>query len=347
MNSHCRTARVGPWIRTITCARRAFSPVFFMVAMLLPLAVQAGNSLSAINSVEIAARTLSAAPHCLHYQIKGVCFWQFKGVITKTNYLIHYLPDVVVSVFNKSNENPWLEMRDTLDVAGSAAQSAIVSGLTEDKVGSGQHKFNNPLVENTFFKEVDIVGNPALATFSNYAQFLPSAASIGMPYFQSMLDSALWRGFSPQADPEQLYAASVALVRYIGMGGGSVTWGTAVPFEGKIETSNDAKAAAVVAQRASNLMTTTNASSFGHVYQPLGTTCGTQCKAATIKENDDDTQFQMIFPVAETTCERFGQHVSYGEEAETKTQGAYAWVLWRKYEGCVQGAGTFVGKVLF
>ena len=87
--------------------------------LLLPLlfasavTVHAGTSSSPITSAEITARTLAALPSCLHYQIKGVCFWNLDGVITTTPYLQHYLPDVVVSVFNKPDENPWLALKNT------------------------------------------------------------------------------------------------------------------------------------------------------------------------------------------------------------------------------------------
>ncbi len=298
-----------------------------------------------ITSVDIAARTLEALPNCLHYEVKGACVWLSKtGIKTATPYLSHYLPDVVISVFNKSDDNPWLEMRTTLDAAGAKAQSAMVSTLTNDTVGGGQHKFNNPLQENTFFKEADVIGNPALTALPKTPVLLSSTATPLKPYFQSMLDSALWRGFSPQADAEQAYAAGVALVRYIGTQGGMITWGTALPYEGKVETSNDAKAAAVIAQRAGNLITTTNATNWGHVYQSLSTNCGTGCTAATIQERSEDAQFQLIYPVTQNSCQVFGRTMMYGEEEEMKTQGAYLWVLWRKYEGCIQGDGELIAK---
>jgi hypothetical protein len=156
----------------------------------------------------------------------------------------------------------------------------------------------------------------------------------------------LWRGFPPFALPEQAYATANALTRYIGKDAGLVNWGSAVPFEGKIQTSNDAKAAAVIAQRASNLITTSGNNRWGHIFHPLSTRCGSACTAATIQENNPDTEFQMIYPRAENTCQVFGQTIAFGEEAEMKTKGAYLWVLWRKYEGCVEGVGTYVGKTL-
>ena len=78
---------------------------------------------------------------------------------------------------------------------------------------------------------------------------LPSVAIPLIPYFQSMLDSTLWRGFPPLALPEQAYAYGADITHYVGSG---ATSGVAlIPYEGKTFAGNDAKAAAVIAQRAS------------------------------------------------------------------------------------------------
>ena len=79
-----------------------------------------------INSAEIIADTLAGLPECLHYEIKGSCFWlNPAGTLIATPYVQHYLPDTVVSVFNQPDQNPWLEIKNTLDQAGAAAQSGI------------------------------------------------------------------------------------------------------------------------------------------------------------------------------------------------------------------------------
>lgn len=296
-----------------------------------------------LNSATITEKTLAALPNCLHYQVKGVCFWLSQtGVKTTTPYIEHYLPDVVVSVFNKPGDNPWLEINATVDQAGQLAEKSIVSSLAKAPAGGGQHSFQTPLEQNTFFKEVDVIGNPALAALPTDPVLLSSVATPLKPYFQSMLDSMLWRGFPPEAEPEQAYAIGASIARYIGNSGGAVTWGSAVPTEGKVATSNDAKAAAVIAQRAGNLLTATH--SWGHVYQSLATSCGTECTAATLQENNNQTQFQRIYPDTQTSCSVFGQTTTYGEDIETQAQGAYVWVLWRKYSGCIPGNGVYIGK---
>ncbi len=302
------------------------------------------SAFSSTNSAEIIADTLAGLPACLHYEIKGTCFWlNATGAIITTPYIQHYLPDAVVSVFNEPGDNPWLEINTTLDIASAEAQTGLISALTGMIVGGGQHSFHQPMEQHVYFKEVDIIGNPALPTLPTTPVLLPTAAIPLMPYFQSMLDSVLWRGFPPLAIPEQTMALGEDVVHTIGKG--ATVWGGTYPFEGKVITGNDQKAAAVIAQRASQMLTAVN--SWGHVHQSLPTVCGTECQAAIIQDNNNQTQFQWIYPTLETSCHVFGYSSDYGEHVKTPAHGAYVWVLWRKYRGCVQAPGSvFIDKIV-
>lgn len=297
---------------------------------------------SSTNSAEIIAGTMAGLPACLHYEIKGTCFWlNATGSLITTPYVQHYSPDAVVSVFNEPGDNPWLEMKVTLDTAAAEVQIGLISALTGLIAGGGQHSFHQPTEQPVFFKEVDVIGNPAIATLPTTPVLLSSAAIPLQPYFQSMLDSVLWRGFPPLAIPEQTVAYGEDMTHTVGKG--ATVWGGTYPFEGKVMTGNDAKAAAVIAQRASQLLTAANA--WGHLHQPLPTVCGTQCSAAVIQENNHQTQFQLIYPTLETRCGVFGQSSHYGEHVTTPAQGAYVWVLWRQYQGCIPAPGSiFIDK---
>ncbi len=300
---------------------------------------------SSTNSAEIIAGTMAGLPACLHYEIKGACFWlNATGSIITTPYVQHYLPDAVVSVFNEPGDNPWLEMNVTLDTVAAEAQVGLISVVTGGMIaGGGQHSFHQPMEQHVFFKEADVIGNPAIATLPTTPVLLSSAAIPLQPYFQSMLDSVLWRGFPPLAIPEQAMAYGEDITHTVGKG--TTVWAGAYPFEGKVITGNDAKAAAVIAQRASQLLTASN--SWGHLHQPLPTVCGTECTAAVIKENNNQTQFQLIYPTLETSCRVFGQSSNYGEHVTTPAQGAYVWVLWRQYQGCIPAPGSiFIDKVV-
>ncbi|MGH9890399.1 MAG: TIGR03756 family integrating conjugative element protein, partial [bacterium] len=65
-----------------------------------------------ISTSEIAA--LSLSPGCLDYRIAGTCFFLvcelFECHIETTSRISHYLPDAVVSSYQRTGENPWAEM---------------------------------------------------------------------------------------------------------------------------------------------------------------------------------------------------------------------------------------------
>ena len=312
--------------------------------LLLCLLLITSPVFSSTNSAEITADTIAGLPACLHYEIQGTCFWlNVTGTIITTPYVQHYLPDAVVSVFNEPADNPWLEINTTLDIASAEAQIGLIYALTGMVAGGGQHSFHQPMEQHVYFKEVDIIGNPALPILPTTPVLLPTAAIPLFPYFQSMLDSVLWRGFPPLAIPEQTLALGEDVIHTIGKG--TTVWGGVYPFEGKVITGNDRKAAAVIAERASQLLTAAN--TWGHVHQPLPMVCGTECRAAMIQENNKQTQFQLIYPTLETSCHVFGESADYGEHVKTPADGAYLWVLWRQYQGCVQAPGSvFISKIV-
>jgi integrating conjugative element protein (TIGR03756 family) len=319
----------------------------FISSFIFLLIALSEYSFADINSATITANTLEALPHCAHYQIRGVCFWVNSQGINTTPYIEQYLPDVVISVFNKPEDNPWTEMKDTLDLVGQTAENQIVSSLTDVNAGSGQHSFHDVHEQQVFFKEVDVIGNPALAVIPSSLGFLPSSATPLLLYYQSMVDAATWRGLPQAKTPlmEEAYAVVADVNHHIGSF--PINWGGIYPHEGKITSSNDAKAAAVIAQRAGDLITSSNPVIIGHIYQSLSNRCGEECTASSVQENSRDTQFQMIYPIEQNSCDYFGKKVEFGKEAEQKTKGAYVWVLWRHYKGCANGDGQYVGKTIF
>jgi integrating conjugative element protein (TIGR03756 family) len=293
-----------------------------------------------INSLSIIQATIAALPNCLHYQFPThFCIWITKdGEINTTPVVSHYLPDVVVSVFSKPHDNPWIEINKLLDSAGQPIQIEIVKDVTGFDAGSGNQSFQVENEQHVIFKEVDVIGNPALALIPEHG-LLPSVATSLWPYFQSMADSLQWRGLPPVSLPEEALALALNVSHHIGMG--FVNWGGVYPHEGKVTNDNDTKAAAVIAARAVDLLTNTN--NFGHVYKSLSTSCGEHCKASPIQENSKETYFQMVYPVVQSQCYILGDNDSYSSNMINK-DGSYVWIVWRHYKGCADGEGKYVGR---
>lgn len=317
------------------------------LVLCIALIMGCNNAIAELNSATITEDTSLAIPSCFHFKILGVCSWYSPGTgVMTTPYVEEYLPDLVVSVFNKAGDNPWFEINNTVDAASTPIQQTEVSTLTGFSAGSGNHSFANVDEQNVFFKEVDVIGNPGLVILDHSAPgiVLPSTAIPLKPYYSSMMDAPSWRGL-PQMKmtlAEEAYAAVADITNHIGSL--LIDWGGLYPHEGKVETSNDAKAAAVIAQRATDLTTATN--TFGHIVYPLSTKCGVACTASPIQENSSQTQFQMIYPAASYTCDYFGKTMLYGQSFESEAQGNYVWIVWRYYQGCENGTGTFMGKTL-
>jgi len=298
------------------------------------------NSYAGINSVTIVQDTLMGAwnGNCLRYQPSmQACLWLSPlGVRSVTPLLDHYLPDLVVIVYRNHDDNPWDEAKMILDQSSHAIQKQFIPN-----VGSGNHSL---LIEDQqiIFKESDVIGNPALMIFKEQSSqiLLKSTATALKPYYQSMLDSALWRGFMPEALFEETAAVGLNFSHHIGTGIND--WGGIYPHEGTVIGTDDLKASMVIAQRAADILT--NSQVFGHLHQELPTSCGKHCHAARIKENSDDTLFQMIYPISQTECVPLGSNKSYSEKM-LNAKGSYAWIVWRHYQGCPDGGGEFLGVI--
>ncbi len=294
-----------------------------------------------VTSIDIINATVKAAlksnGSCFHYKFPTrFCVWLTPWMGRNvTPVLDHYLPDLIVMVYRNKDDNPWFEANLLLDKPSAMAQESAIP-----KVGSGNHSFLDEHEQQVIFKEADVIGNPALAIFPHYIGevLLHSTAMPLTPYFQSMLDSALWRGFMPEALPEELSAITFNVVHHVGTG--LTDWGGVYPHEGTVMGNNDAKASMVIAQRAADLLT--NKIVYGHIHQELSTYCGRHCKAAAITENSQDILFQLIYPIEQTDCKPFGADSSYTDRM-LNDKGVYMWIVWRHYQGCPNGRGKFIG----
>lgn len=317
--------------------------IVFLFALLFSNAVFADE----LSTIDITQRTLAATHNCLHYRVTGICFWLDcnHGVCTTNTTLRveHYLPDVVVSVYQKTHHNPW-RYAEGLDQLAYPVGNAQIKNLLGSSLGYGQMAANNETDIDTHFKEVDVIGNPALTVLARLNDiFITSIATPLKPYYVSLADSYAWR--SPMMEMALYPHYALPGIRTIGSALNS--WGNVYPRTGFILQSNDAKAAAVIAQRAADIVTHAHQS---HVYQFLTNSCGTACDISETKENDVHTKWQMIYPLSETTCAVFGESdtnalLPWKSGAAQTGDGDYVWVLWRHYHGCIQGKGKYLGSV--
>ena len=97
-------------------------------------------------------RALAESPVPRLPAVSGVCVWlncgPFGCSLVTVPKVRHRSPDVVVSAYHETGENPWLEMQPVT----RAAQAGLEGGLTAE-ASRRQHT-------NLRFKNVDAIGHP-------------------------------------------------------------------------------------------------------------------------------------------------------------------------------------------
>lgn len=292
----------------------------------------AGSSF-ALNTATIVNSALS--PDCLEYRVTGICYWLYctlTGCSVRTSVKVrHYVPDAVVSSYSNTGENPWIEVRP-MSPPNSTAQAG--------GDGTTNHSNENNLAK---FKNADVIGHPASAAFSVFAlasgYACDGAGTAWMPYLLSTLDSVAWRYNIPEAFyPEALIPGR----REIGTRTGLDLWGNIYPRGGFLHQTDDYMAAAVVAQRAGDIVTRQGQI---HVYQPLlGNSRPGYWPAGELVETDASTgKWQELTPTLSSSCAVF-PHTDARVQAQ---QGDYAWALWRPYSCCEPRGQVFLISVDF
>lgn len=287
----------------------------------------------AINTASIVQSTLS--PDCLEYRVVGICYWLFCtqfGCSVRTSVKVrHYVPDAVVSSYSNTGESPWTEVR-TMSTPNTTAKSG--------GAGTTNHDSENNLAT---FKNVDVVGHPGGYVLSQFASSFgyncEGAGTAFMPYLLSTLDTIAWR----YNIPESVYPeALVPGMREIGARSSLNLWGNVYPRGGFLHQSDDHKAAAVVAQRAGDIVTRRGQL---HVYQPLlASSRDGYWPAGALVESDASTgKWQELAPQRSSSCAVF-PHNGVLTQAQ---QGGYAWALWRPYSCCERRGQTFLGSIDF
>ncbi|EAA6221737.1 TIGR03756 family integrating conjugative element protein [Salmonella enterica subsp. salamae] len=288
----------------------------------------------AITTPEIAASALS--PECVHYQIVGVCYWLFCspfGCSVRTSVKVrHFRPNLVVSAYSVTGQNPWTEMSPLSSPLPGIAEAG---GDTNPRA-VGQHS-------KVRFKNADAIGFPAGDALANFfSQFgyvcAPSSQPL-LPYFLSTLDALAWRS----GVPEMFYPEALTPgLREVSKDGDM--WGNVYPRAGALSQTHDYKAGAIIAQRVADLVTRSGQS---HVYIPLTASShdGYWPPDPVTEGDSNNHQWQMLVPKKSASCAIFPDSSTTDSYAgKLAEDGAYAWTLWRPYKCCPRRGQTFLGS---
>lgn len=300
--------------------------IVFAAVALLVSATLAPRPAQAIGTGQIVAS--AASWDCLDYKVTGVCVWltcTSFGCYTQTSVKVkHYMPDLVVSVYQQTGDNPWSV------VSPLAPRNSTAEGGGDRTQGSARSEAQAH--RQLRFKNADAVGHPAAAGFdllSSVGYTCDSAATPMKPYFLSVFDSLAWReGVPESAYPEALTPGS----REVGRTGN--VWGNIYPRSGFISQTNYYKAAAVIAERVADFVTR---QSQPHVYTPLQASSRPgYWPPGPVKEGDASThKWQRLQPNLTKSCSVFPDRgIAASFDDVTADDSDYVWALWRPYECC-------------
>ncbi|QIQ21452.1 TIGR03756 family integrating conjugative element protein [Zophobihabitans entericus] len=304
-----------------------------MRPLIISLALTSGFTTNsyALSTPEIVASTIS--PDCIDYRIVGLCYWLLctpYGCSVKTSVKVrHYIPDAVVSSYANTGENPWKEV---------SFMSPILAESQAGNNGTTNEQHENNLAK---FKNADVIGHPGAEVYNEYMEqfgYVCSGASDAFePFFLSTFDFIGWRYNLPEMFyPEALMPG----MREVGQQLLGNMWGNVYPRGGFVHQSDDYKAAAVVAQRAGDIVTR-----YGqpHIYTPmLKEPKPGYIPAGALIEGDISTgKWQELKPTMMNTCSVFPS-ANLNLEA---MDGDFAWTLWRPYSCCQRKGQTFLGSI--
>lgn len=293
----------------------------------------------AVNTADIINASMSS--QCLDYSVVGVCFWlhcTVTGCSVRTSALVrHYVPELVVSSYENTGENPWSDVvTEAISSGLSGFADLIVSGLapTVEAIGGGQ---NTSDAEQSYrqilrFKNTDSIGHPAALLFnefvSSFGFVCKGAADAFRPYHLSTLDALAWRSGIPEsAYPEALIPG----LRELGQAGD--LWGNVYPRSGFIGQTHDYKAAALMAQRSADIVTRTGQP---HVYTPLIRNSNDGWwPPDPIMEGDNDHRWQQLQPNMSNSCHVWPDRSPLDTYADRLAEdGDYVFSMWSRYRCC-------------
>ncbi|MCY3857580.1 MAG: TIGR03756 family integrating conjugative element protein [Gammaproteobacteria bacterium] len=319
----------------------------FLVVLILFAPFGEAESLS---TAQIVQRTLHSISSCLDWRWVGNCFWSQCDLlgceVSSSMKVRHYLPDLLVTVQRVPTDTPWTEMRHALSSTQSATTSSVFRPLSRQQfVGSGAdvavssgHERNG----DVRFFEASVFGHPLEALPLEVERLLcRSSIQAGKPYYQSSLDDFAWR-FAPL---ESIHpAALIPGRREIGRTE-EATWGAVYPRSGFVTQQSPVKAAAVIAQRACDILIGPRGQ---HVALELENPKPYTSVPTHLDERDAATGlWQMISPFVDPTCDLFGTQNPNWDFGRIDESRAFIWNLWRPYECCEPRGSIYLGAVHF
>ena len=307
---------------------------------------------------------LALSPDCIDWKFDGICFWLRCGlfgcrVVTSAR-VSHRLPDLVVQSYIEPGSPPWHD-GPKFSHSNSQRASNLGTGITG---ATNRNQFSHTL--NYF--EVDIVGNPVADLFGRIPGRFMCRSDVDPlhPYFASSIDASAWRSLNTNSEVNSSLLEQSEVSAAPG-----ITWGPLLPRTGFVLQPHPAKAAAVAATRAIDIVTrelgnhiatpyTTNTSTrsirrgdttasnpkscsdSGGTWRETKNTSG--CETTVWQQwrslPTDNRRWQMLAPEPARQCRQFGTAKA---PSSSSIDGRYGWHYWQRYR-CCRKRGFYLGE---
>ena len=295
---------------------------------------------SEMNSFNIGLETAKSYPEYMQYKVLGICTWIKKRSFPRPPSIVitpevdYFAPDLVVTVFNKVGDNPWSEA-NFLDKASHAGIESFVENKYGVKLGNTDIRDRFDRVSGVAIKRkiVDVIGHPNMLLNVPIPILLVPDTIPFFPYYQSEAD--VLNTFGAIEKVTRPMETLSVFNNFIGTMNNH--WSFMFPREMSAIIHNDYKAALVFAARAAHIVTNRNT---GHVVKSTANSCGVNCRVSNVFFNPDEKyiKWQEIYP--KNRHIKLGENdlglASMGNADYQKGGGNYIFVIWRRYQGCVQ-----------
>jgi integrating conjugative element protein (TIGR03756 family) len=290
-----------------------------------------------INTIQMSVSVLSKILSNSHYKVIGACTWAVGKLpprLEPSPSVEQFLPDLIVTVSNKPEENPWFEARTLFEnaTARSLYQKTYSMG-TGFPLGFGDDagQTTSMHINDERTRVVDVIGSPAVFYQIPYLSHTPETR-FGQPYYISEADAVMDR--NEMAEITYMATHPHLLVNHdIG------TWGHEIPRLMRVTQPSRFRASVVAAMHAVDIVTNRNSL---HVTKSTTNTCGKNCVVsnATYDPREDHVIWQEIYPINRNI--KPGDANDSGIEDEKEGNGNYVFVVWRKYRGCIPHEGKLM-----
>ncbi len=304
------------------------------------------NPPNPISSFGIATKVISQIFNNSHYKVIGSCTWAVGGFPPKlvpVPAVEQFLPDLIITVANRPETNPWIEAKALFE--NSAAQAAyqktykLATG-SEFGFGNDAGQINHMHMEDEQTRVVDVIGSPAGLYRIPYLSHKPETR-FGAPYYISEADAVADR--TEIAEMAYMVTHPQLLFNHDIDGKGHI-WGHEVPRLMRVTQPSRFRASVVAALHAADIVTNKNSL---HVTQSTTNSCGPNCVVANVIFDPKQKQviWQEVYPKNRTI--NFNDSSDMGIEDEKAGNGNYIFVVWRKYRGCIHHEGKLIRSMSF